>query len=207
MEDRAEPTASLGPCPSARFGGRAGGRGGGGALRRDALTKRRHKVGRKGGRMSVNRKRTIAIRPVIDQKPRKITKIVGLNGKGFSVVTPYHKARSGFLYKMLMPLNIHKPGTHSDSVPAQGESRIAPESTGSGADRGCADWKWTLEALYWLGDQVFQSLGLPRVRRRQAATSDFGQLLLPELRSHGHARKGCGSLRVKGVEDRFPQGR
>ena len=79
--------------------------------------------------LSVNRKWTIAIRPVVDQKPRKITKILGLNGKGFSVVTPYHKARSGFLYKMLMPLNIHKPGTHSDSVPAQGESRIAPEST------------------------------------------------------------------------------
>jgi hypothetical protein len=42
---------------------------------------------------------TIAIRPGINQVARKITKIIGLNGDGFSVITPYHKARSGFLFK------------------------------------------------------------------------------------------------------------
>ena len=43
---------------------------------------------------------TIAIRPSPGQPPRKITKIIGLNGGGFSVLVPYHKAKSGFLYKM-----------------------------------------------------------------------------------------------------------
>ncbi|HXY13351.1 MAG TPA: hypothetical protein VEI26_02505 [Terriglobales bacterium] len=46
----------------------------------------------------------IAIRPTEGQEARKITKIIGLNGDGFSVVTPYHKARSGFLFKHLMDL-------------------------------------------------------------------------------------------------------
>jgi hypothetical protein len=49
---------------------------------------------------SKDRKWTIAIRPSIGALPRKITKIIGLNGGGFSVLVPYHKARSGFLYKM-----------------------------------------------------------------------------------------------------------
>jgi hypothetical protein len=43
---------------------------------------------------------TIAIRPSAGQPPRKITKIIGLNGGGFSVLVPYHKAKSGFLYKL-----------------------------------------------------------------------------------------------------------
>lgn len=43
---------------------------------------------------------TIAIRPSAGQPPRKITKIIGLNGGGFSVLVPYHKAKSGFLYKV-----------------------------------------------------------------------------------------------------------
>jgi hypothetical protein len=54
--------------------------------------------------MSTNRKRTIAIRPAPGKDLRKITKIIGLNGDGFSVLAPYHKARSGFLYKHLMDL-------------------------------------------------------------------------------------------------------
>lgn len=43
---------------------------------------------------------TIAIRPSAGQPPRKVTKIIGLNGGGFSVLVPYHKAKSGFLYKL-----------------------------------------------------------------------------------------------------------
>jgi hypothetical protein len=57
--------------------------------------------------MSSDRKWTIAIRPAPGEVARKITKIIGLNGTGFSVLTPYHKAKSGFLYKHrvnLLPL-------------------------------------------------------------------------------------------------------
>jgi hypothetical protein len=43
---------------------------------------------------------TIAIRPSDGQPPRKITKIIGLNGGGFSVLAPYHNAKRGFLYKL-----------------------------------------------------------------------------------------------------------
>jgi len=50
--------------------------------------------------MSANRESRIAIRTSIDQPARKITKIVGLNGDGFSVIAPYHKARSGVLFKL-----------------------------------------------------------------------------------------------------------
>jgi len=50
--------------------------------------------------MSGIRKWTIAIRPSTDQPARRITKIIGLNGAGFSVLAPYHKARSGFLFKL-----------------------------------------------------------------------------------------------------------
>jgi hypothetical protein len=46
------------------------------------------------------RKWTIAIRPAEGSQARKITKIIGLNGGGFSVLAPYHHARSGFLCKM-----------------------------------------------------------------------------------------------------------
>jgi hypothetical protein len=45
---------------------------------------------------------TIAIRPGVGEKLRKITKIIGLKGKGFSVLTPYHQNRSGFLCKPLI---------------------------------------------------------------------------------------------------------
>lgn len=51
------------------------------------------------------RKWTIAIRPD-GETPRKITKIVGLNGRGFSILTPYHKQRSGFLFKHLVDLQV-----------------------------------------------------------------------------------------------------
>lgn len=53
-------------------------------------------------KLSSNRKWTVAIRPSAGEKPRKITKIVGLNGVGFSVLAPYHQARSGFLCKPLI---------------------------------------------------------------------------------------------------------
>lgn len=54
--------------------------------------------------MNSDRKWTIAIRPAAGEDLRKITKIIGLNGDGFSVLAPYHKARSGFLYKHLIDL-------------------------------------------------------------------------------------------------------
>ena len=50
--------------------------------------------------MSDPRKWTIALKRDEDQLPRKITKIIGLNGSGFSVLAPYHKARNGFLFKL-----------------------------------------------------------------------------------------------------------
>ena len=49
---------------------------------------------------------TIAIQPTDGSAPRKITKILSLNGKGFSVLTPYHKAKSGFLRKVPVPANM-----------------------------------------------------------------------------------------------------
>jgi hypothetical protein len=56
---------------------------------------------------------TIAIRPSAGQPPHKITKIIGLNGGGFSVLVPYHKAKSGFLYKMPVdPKTDLGPGGH-----------------------------------------------------------------------------------------------
>jgi hypothetical protein len=59
--------------------------------------------------MASERKWTIAIRPASGEVVRKVTKIVGLNGTGFSVLMPYHKAKSGFLYKHctnLLPLGV-----------------------------------------------------------------------------------------------------
>jgi hypothetical protein len=50
--------------------------------------------------MSANRRWTVALRPTKDQPARKITKVIGLNGDGFSVLAPYHMARSGFLFKL-----------------------------------------------------------------------------------------------------------
>jgi len=56
---------------------------------------------------------TIAIRPAAEERPRKITKIIGLKDGGFSVLTPYHKAQSGFLCKAPVEYRIvREPGEH-----------------------------------------------------------------------------------------------
>jgi len=49
---------------------------------------------------------TVAIRPTAGAEPRKITKIVSLVDGGFSIVTPYHRARNGFLAKLPMPRGV-----------------------------------------------------------------------------------------------------
>ena len=59
--------------------------------------------------MTSDRKWTIAIRPASGEAAHKITKVIGLSGTGFSVLTPYHKSKSGFLYKHrinLLPLGV-----------------------------------------------------------------------------------------------------
>ena len=59
---------------------------------------------------------TIAVRPASNEKPRKITKIIGLNDGGFSVLTPYHKAQSGFLFKLPMEFRVAGvPGVHQSA--------------------------------------------------------------------------------------------
>ena len=58
---------------------------------------------------------TIAIQTTDGSPVRKITKILSLNGKGFSVLAPYHKAKSGFLWKMPLPANVDEPGKHGVS--------------------------------------------------------------------------------------------
>jgi hypothetical protein len=56
---------------------------------------------------------TVAIRPAAGKPLYKITKIISLNGGGFSVLTPYHKARSGFLFKQVInPQVFRKAGEH-----------------------------------------------------------------------------------------------
>jgi hypothetical protein len=61
--------------------------------------------------MSDVRKCTLAIRRKKGEAPRKITKIIGLNGDGFSVLAPYHKLRSGFLFKLPVdPTKALSPG-------------------------------------------------------------------------------------------------
>src|SRR5579862_4789909 len=56
---------------------------------------------------------TVAIRPVAGKPLYKITKIISLNGGGFSVLTPYHKAHSGFLFKThISPGMFDKAGLH-----------------------------------------------------------------------------------------------
>src|ERR1700722_15799339 len=57
---------------------------------------------------------TVAIRPSVGKPLYKITKIISLNGNGFSVLTPYHKAKSGFLLKnAINPQTFFsKPGEH-----------------------------------------------------------------------------------------------
>ena len=56
---------------------------------------------------------TVAIQPAAGKPLYKITKIISLNGGGFSVLTPYHKAHSGFLFKTLInPRMFDKAGIH-----------------------------------------------------------------------------------------------
>jgi hypothetical protein len=56
------------------------------------------------------RKWTIAIRPTVGQAARKVTKIIGLRGEGFSMLTPYHTTQSGYLCKM--PVDPKAEGTY-----------------------------------------------------------------------------------------------
>jgi hypothetical protein len=49
--------------------------------------------------MKVSHQWTVAIRPTNGEKPRRITKIASLSGDGFSVDVPYHKAKTGHLFK------------------------------------------------------------------------------------------------------------
>lgn len=49
---------------------------------------------------------TVAIKSSTSGKLHKITKIISLNGGGFSILTPYHKARSGVLFKQTVNPNI-----------------------------------------------------------------------------------------------------
>lgn len=56
---------------------------------------------------------TVAIRPSAGKPLYKITKIISLNGVGFSVLTPYHNAHSGFLFKQVInPQVMLKAGEH-----------------------------------------------------------------------------------------------
>jgi hypothetical protein len=56
---------------------------------------------------------TVAVRPAAGKPLYKITKIISLNGGGFSVLTPYHKAHSGFLFKQpINPRMFDKAGEH-----------------------------------------------------------------------------------------------
>ena len=68
---------------------------------------------------------TIAIRPTVGAEPRKITKIVSLKDGGFSVLTPYHQAKSGYLAKLPMPAGV---GPHvrqwSEGVTFTTENRV-----------------------------------------------------------------------------------
>jgi hypothetical protein len=50
--------------------------------------------------MSAKLNWTVAVRPSAGEQLHKITKIIGLNGGGFSVLAPYHNERSGFLFKL-----------------------------------------------------------------------------------------------------------
>lgn len=65
------------------------------------------------------------IRPTVGAEPRKITKIVSLKDGGFSILTPYHQAKRGFLAKLPMPKGV---GPHSrrwsDGVTFTAENRV-----------------------------------------------------------------------------------
>jgi hypothetical protein len=77
--------------------------------------------------ISESRATTVAVLSEEASVPRKITKIVGLNGGGFSVLAPYHEARSGFLCKMPVDPAVVDPGTRqvllSEVVGFTAESR------------------------------------------------------------------------------------
>lgn len=68
---------------------------------------------------------TIAIRPTVGAQPRKITKVVSLKDGGFSILTPYHRAQTGYLAKMPMPNGV---GPHfrnwSEGITFTAESRV-----------------------------------------------------------------------------------
>ena len=56
---------------------------------------------------------TVAIQPGAGKPLYKITKIISLNGGGFSILAPYHKAHSGFLFKQpIYPRMFDKAGVH-----------------------------------------------------------------------------------------------
>lgn len=59
---------------------------------------------------------TIAIRPKDGEPLRKITKIISLNGKGFSVLSPYHKAKEGYLVKQPVDPRRRTAGVHDVTV-------------------------------------------------------------------------------------------
>jgi hypothetical protein len=68
---------------------------------------------------------TIAVRPAIGVEPRKITKIVSLKDGGFSILTPYHQAKSGYLAKLPMPKGLGPHLRHwSEGVTFTAESRV-----------------------------------------------------------------------------------
>jgi hypothetical protein len=69
---------------------------------------------------------TIAIRPTVGAEPRKITKVVSLKDGGFSVLTPYHQAKSGYLAKMPMPKDVAGPHFRrwSEGVTFTAENRV-----------------------------------------------------------------------------------
>lgn len=68
---------------------------------------------------------TIAIRPTLGAEPRKITKVVGLKDGGFSILTPYHYVKGGYLAKLPMPKGV---GPHfirwSEGVTFTVENRV-----------------------------------------------------------------------------------
>jgi hypothetical protein len=51
---------------------------------------------------------TVAIRPTKGGRFRKITKIIGLNGAGFSVLSPYHSAKQGIVLKQAVVPEMHQ---------------------------------------------------------------------------------------------------
>jgi hypothetical protein len=58
--------------------------------------------------MGKTRDRVIAVQVDDASRPRKLTKIVGYGDRGFAVLTPYHRARKGFVG--IMPVDYKKVG-------------------------------------------------------------------------------------------------